>query len=78
MITQVSGPKVDGVVKDPRRKAQRIKFKNNSNITYKSSYTPDYEKPQKDALWTSISILLGSLFFATAYFMFTGLKNAKK
>lgn len=82
MIPQVCNPNVDGIVKDPRRKAQRVQFNQHamlaSNITYKSNYKEEYEKQQRNALATSLLVVLGALFFATAYFMFSGLKNAGK
>ena len=78
MITQVSDLNAGCATKDPRRKAQRVKFRNSSNITYKSNYNQNTERQQKSALLTSLSIVLGSLIFATAYFMVSSLRDAKK
>lgn len=79
MITQVNSLNVGGVAKDPRKTSRRIQFKNSynsSNISYKSN--EDYKRQQKNALQTSIAIVLGSLVFMTGYFMLAGLKNVKK
>lgn len=81
MITQVSGPNTYGVTKDPRRKAQSVRFKERSMIPYKSNYdgyNKEYERQQKNALWTSISIVAGAVLFTVGYFMLSGLKTAKK
>jgi len=78
MITQISGLNASGVTKDPRRKAQRIQFKHSANIPYKSNYHPEYERQQRSALYTSVSIVIGSVLFTVGYFMLSGLKNIKK
>ncbi|MFA7658451.1 MAG: hypothetical protein WCY19_03360 [Candidatus Gastranaerophilaceae bacterium] len=77
MITQVSGLNVSGVTKDPRRKAQSIQFRRHSNIPYKSNYDTEYERQQRNALWTSVSIVIGSVLFTVGYFMLSGLKRVK-
>lgn len=71
MITKVSGLNPDCVIKDPRRKAQRVQFKHSANIPYKSNYDTEYRQQQKNALWTSMSIVLGSLVFMAGYFILT-------
>lgn len=78
MITQVSGLNTSGVTKDPRRKAQRIQFKHSANIPYKSNYNLEYERQQRNALLTSVSIVMGSVLFTVGYFMLSGLKHVKK
>ena len=78
MITQISGLNAGGVTKDPRRKAQRIQFKHRSNIPYKSNYDRETDRQQKNALWTSASIVMGSVLFTVGYFMLSGLKHVKK
>lgn len=77
MITKVSGLNPSCDTKDPRRKAQRLVFKNGANIPYKSSYDSDFEykQQQRNALWTSMSIILGSLLFMGGYLILT--KKAK-
>ena len=77
MITQVSGPNSDVVVKDPRRKAQRVQFKHSAQIPYQSSYSK-YERQQKNALWTSIYIVLGSVIFTAGYLLLSGIRNSPK
>lgn len=78
MITQISGLNVSGVTKDPRRKAQRIQFRHGANIPYKSSHSQEYDRQQRSALFTSLSIVIGSVLFTIGYFMLAGLKNVKK
>lgn len=78
MITQVSGLSSGVIAKDPRRKAQRIQFRHSAQIPYQSSYNKDYEQQQKNALWTSVSIVLGSVLFTAGYFFFSGLKTIGK
>ena len=78
MITQISGLNANGVTKDPRRKAQRIQFKHSANIPYKSNYNSEYERQQRSALYTSVSIVIGSVLFTVGYFMLSGLKTIKK
>ena len=77
MITQVSGLSSGVVTKDPRRKAQRIQFRHSTQIPYQSSYNKEYERQRKNALWTSVYIVLGSVLFTAGYFLFTGSKIAK-
>lgn len=79
MITQVSGRNAVSVTKDPRRKAQSIQFRDRSNIPYTQNYKYDreYERQQKNALWTSVSIVLGALLFTMGYFMLSSMKKAK-
>ena len=79
MITQVSGCDAVGVTKDPRRKARSIRFKDGSGISYAQSYKYDreYQRQQKNALWTSVSIVLGALLFTMGYFVLSGMKKAK-
>lgn len=83
MITQISGPNTYGVAKDPRRKAQSVRFKERSMIPYKSNYNNDsfnkeYEHQQKRALWSSVAIVAGAVLFTVGYFMLSGLKTVKK
>lgn len=77
MITQVSGLDSIRVKRDPRRKAQSVQFKNRANIPYKGGYDDMYAKQRDNALWTSVSIVAGSILFTIGYFMITAL-NAKK
>lgn len=82
MITQISGPNTYGVAKDPRRKAQSVRFKERSMIPYKSNYNDgfnkEYEHQQKQALWRSVAIVAGAVLFTVGYFMLSGLKTVKK
>lgn len=82
MITQISGPNTVGVTKDPRRKAQSVRFKKNTSIASHSSTAAkgysDYARQQKNALWTSVSIVLGSIVFTVGYFTLSALKKVKK
>lgn len=75
MITQVSGLNTSGVIKDPRRKAQSIQFKHRANIPYKGGYNEQYEKQKSNALWTSVSIVLGAVLFTIGYFLVSALKD---
>lgn len=77
MITQVSGLDVRGVSKDPRRKAQSIQFRHRSNIPYQKSYEEAFARQQKNALWTSISIVAGSILFTSLYFMISAFQKSK-
>lgn len=77
MITQVSGLSVNSVTKDPRRKAQSVKFRNHSRIPYTHNYEEEYARQQKNALWTSVSIVAGSVLFTVGYFMLSSIKGAK-
>lgn len=87
MITQVSGPSTVGVTKDPRRKSQSLKFDKRARIphnakfikegvdSYSPTYLREYERQQKNALWTSVSIVLGSALFTIGYFTLSALKK---
>lgn len=78
MVAQVSGPTAGVYVKDPRRKAQNIRFKHSSNIPYMSTYDADNQasKPQQNtALYTSVLVVLGAVLFMAGYFLITGLKK---
>ena len=75
MITQVSGHDTIGVMKDPRRKAQSIQFKHRANIPYKSGYNEQYEKQKSNALWTSVSIVMGAVLFTIGYFVISALRD---
>lgn len=75
MITQVSGFNASSSAKDPRRKAQSIRLKHISDIPYRSNYEKEYREQQKNALQTSITIVLGSVLFTMGYFLFS--KKAK-
>lgn len=77
MITQVNGLG-SGVIKDPRRKAQSVQFKHRSTIPYKSGYNEQYAQQKNNALWTSLSIVAGSILFAIGYFMLTSWHHASK
>ena len=76
-FTQVSAFNVSGVTKDPRRKAQSIQFKRHSNIPYKSGYDEEFEREQRNALWTSVSIVVGAVVFVVGYFLLSGIKRVK-
>lgn len=78
MITQIGGPSSISATKDPRRKAQTIKFKNRSVIPYKGNYNNNYERQKKSAFWTSISIVAGAVLFTMGYFMLSAFDKAKK
>jgi len=69
MITKVNCLDASGAVKDPRRKAQSMQFKNSATIPYQSGYNHQFEKQKNNALWTSISIVAGSILFTVGYFM---------
>ena len=75
MITQVCGPSVSGVTKDPRRKAQSVQFKHRSNIAYSQNYTSSnnpYIREEQKAMKTSTAIVLGSFLCVLGYFLFSG------
>lgn len=78
MITQVMSYN-PAVRKDPRRKAQSVQFKEHSNIPYTQNhkYEREYVRQRKNALWTSVSIVLGALLFTMGYFMLSNIKKAK-
>jgi V8-like Glu-specific endopeptidase len=78
MITQVSGLNSGGAVKDPRRKAQRIQFRNTTKIPYQGISVDEYERQKKDALWTSVYVVVSSLLLTSAYLFFSGIKDFKK
>ena len=90
MITQVSGPNTVGVTKDPRRKAQSVKFKKNEAVGVvaklaKEQVSGHYAKPsseyyrqQQTALWTSVSIVLGAVLLPAIYFIFSEFKKIRK
>lgn len=77
MITKVSGLDPRALGNDPRRKAQSTQFKRHSKIPYTKSYEEAFARQQKNALWTSISIVVGSILFTSLYFMFSALKRAR-
>ena len=81
MITQVNAYG-SGVVKDPRRKAQSVQFKHRANIPYTGQYNKEFEQQRNNALWTSFSIVAGSILFTVGYFMISawnaGTKNVIK
>lgn len=79
MITQVSGLNANSVTRNPRGKAQRMPVQERSNIPYTQNYRYDraYERQQKNALWTSVSIVLGALMFTMGYFMLSSMKKVK-
>lgn len=78
MITQVSSLNVRGAaVRDPRRKAQSVQFRNNSKIPYTMDYNEQISKHQNSALWSSIAIVAGSILFTMGFFMLSALKNMK-
>lgn len=79
MITQVSTANVGGVAKDPRRTAQRIRFKNKPDIPYRgSSAETEYERQQKSAFKTNLAIILGAVAFMFGYFLLSGLEKARR
>lgn len=79
MITQVSSLNAfGGVLRDPRRKAQSVQFRNNSKIQYTGEYGRKISKEQNSALWSSIAIVAGSILFTLGFFMLTALKNMKR
>lgn len=75
MITQVSSLSSGSVARDPRRKAQSIKFKHRSNMPYKSGYNEQYEHQKNNALLTSITIIAGSMLFTLGYFLLSALRT---
>lgn len=81
MITQVVGPNVGNVAKDPRKKSQRVQFKHNSSVPYSqyySSYSNNgYRQDENNAMRTSIFIAIGAVLFTTGYFLLSSLKTAK-
>lgn len=90
MITQVGGPDTISVTKDPRRKSQNVQFNNSTRIHYNAkalkggmdSYNPnslsrEYRQQKSNALWTSISIGLGSVLFMAGCLIASGLKKVK-
>lgn len=80
MITQISGLNGNSAVaKDPRRKAQSVRFKHHSMVSYKQKYNFNeaYHNPKKNALINSIVIVAGATAFTIGYFAITGLKQAK-
>lgn len=77
MITQVSGFNASGVYKDPRRKAQSFQFKHRAVIPYKGGYEDPYARPKNNALFTSISIVAGSILFTAGYFLLSALSYKK-
>lgn len=77
MITQIGGLNTVSVTKDPRRKAQSAQLKNHSNISYKSNYEQDYVRSQRNAFWTSISVVAGAILFTMSYFILSSIKKVK-
>lgn len=77
MITQVSSFDTRGITKDPRRKAQSVQFKNKLNIPYTQNNDTEYVKQKKNALWTSVTIVAGTLLFAVGFLLLSGMKTAK-
>ncbi len=78
MITKVTGHAAVGVAKDPRRKSQSVQFKKRPTIPYKSGEELlEYRRQQKNALFTSMSIVAGSLLFTIGYFALAGAKRIK-
>lgn len=79
MITQVGGLDTCCVIKDPRRKAQSIQFKRRTNTPYQNGYNEQYERQKNNALWTSVSIVLGAVLFTLGYFIISAMhdKNFK-
>lgn len=78
MITQVGAACVCPVVKDPRRTAKRIQFKNKPEIPYKGDSETEYEKQQKSAFKTNIAIIISAVAFMMGYFFLSGLERARK
>ena len=73
MITKISGLNTCGTIKDPRRKTQNMQFKNTSNLSYQSGHNDQFVKQKNNALFTSISIVAGSILFTAGYFMLSAL-----
>lgn len=79
MITKVNGPSFSGIVKDPRRKAQSMQFKNSSFISAKNDCGDQFVQRKNNALLTSVSIVAGSILFTVGYFMLSAFAmNLKK
>lgn len=79
MITQVSSLNVGaGAIRDPRRKAQSVQFRNNSKIPYIDNSSGRVSKEQNSALWSSIAIVAGSILFTMGFFMLSAIRNMKK
>ncbi len=79
MITQVSSvnPCVIPIHKDPRRKAQSIQFKRDSEVVPRSSYAEEYERQQKNALFASAVIIVGAVMGTIGYFMVSSLRSIR-
>jgi len=79
MITQVCGPSVSGVTKDPRRKSQSVQFKHHSNIPYTQNYTSKnpYIVQEEKAMRTSTYIVGGSFLCVLGYFLISGCNKAR-
>lgn len=63
MISQICGLDSCRAVKDPRRKAQSMRFKNNATMPSHIKYRAINKTPKESAVWTSLSILVGSALF---------------
>lgn len=77
MITQVSSLSGGCAARDPRRKAQSIKFRHHADIPYKSGYNEQYEHQKNNALLTSITIIASSFLFMLGYFLVSALRTGK-
>lgn len=79
MITRVCGLNTGGVIKVPERKVRNLQFGISSNIPYNSNYSKEYEKQQQNnAARTGVYLVLGSVLFIAACFLFSETKNIKK
>ncbi len=78
MISQVGGLDSCRAVKDPRRKAQQMRFKNNASIpshVKTSGYVTEPQTPKDNAIWTSFSIIMGALIFIGGYIILSASKK---
>jgi len=63
MISQIGGLDSCRAAKDPRRKAQSMRFKNNATAPSHIRYKALNKSPKESAAWTSFSIFVGSALF---------------
>jgi len=78
MITKINGLDARGTAKDPRRKTQRMQFKNGTSIPYQYGYSQQYSKQKNNTLLTSVAIVAGSILFTVGYFVLSALAMSLK
>jgi len=76
MISQISGLDSCCAIKDPRRKAQSMRFKNNADTSVQTKNAPVNKSPKENAIWTSFSIIVGAVVFVVGYFMVSSMRKA--